>query len=141
MDTNTVKDYLPNAIFCIDAFHVVEWTVEAMDELRKDVWKDLKKFRDSKPEKGSHKKSDKTKEKLKRYDRIKKIGKYSLGKNPDHLTANQLAFIQTDLKFHPKLLRAYQMKELLRNILHLKNPEEAEIELKHRCFRAFTYEV
>ena len=133
---NTVKEYLPNAEFCIDAFHVVEWVVEAMDELRKDVRKDLKKFRDSKPEKGSHKKSKKTLEKLKRYDRIKKLGKYSLGKNPSNLTEKQLSFIETDLKFYPKLMRAYEMKELLRNILHLKNPDEAEMLLKKRCFRA-----
>ena len=133
---NTVKKYLPNAEFCIDAFHVVERVVEAMDELRKDVWKNLKQFRDSKPEKGSHKKSKQTKEKLERYDRIKKLGKYSLGKNPSNLTEKQLSFIETDLKFHPKLLRAYEMKELLRNILHLKDPGQAEIMLKNRCFRA-----
>ena len=133
---NTVKKYLPNAKFCIDAFHVVERVVEAMDELRKDVWKDLKHFRDSKPEKGSHQKSKQTKEKLERYDRIKKLGKYSLGKNPSNLTEKQLSFIETDLKFHPKLLRAYEMKELLRNILHLKDPDQAEIMLKNRCFRA-----
>lgn len=133
---NTVKKYLPNAKFCIDAFHVVERVVEAMDELRKDVWKDLKHFKDSKPEKGSHQKSKQTKEKLERYDRIKKLGKYSLGKNPSNLTEKQLSFIETDLKFHPKLLRAYEMKELLRNILHLKDPGQAEIMLKNRCFRA-----
>lgn len=107
-----------------------------MDELRKDVWKELKAFRDSKPEKGSHNKSEKTKQKLKRYDRIKKVGKYSLGKNPENLTENQLSFIQNDLKFHPKLLRAYEMKELLRSILYLKDSVQNSEMLKKWRFRA-----
>lgn len=133
---STVKECLPNAHFCIDAFHVIEWVVEAMEELRKDVWKELKAFRDSKPEKGSHNKSEETKEKLKRSDRIKKVGKYSLGKNPENLTENQLSFIQNDLKFHPKILRAYEMKELLRSILNLKDSIQASEMLKKWRFRA-----
>ncbi len=33
-----VEEYCPNAIRCIDPFHVVQWTMEAVDSVRREAW-------------------------------------------------------------------------------------------------------
>ena len=35
---DTVREHCPNAEFCIDPFHVVSWSTEALDRVRKDEW-------------------------------------------------------------------------------------------------------
>ena len=32
------EECCPNAIICLDAFHVVSWATEALDEVRREVW-------------------------------------------------------------------------------------------------------
>jgi transposase len=33
----------PNAERCIDPFHVVQWATDALDEVRRDAWRDARK--------------------------------------------------------------------------------------------------
>ena len=35
---NVVTARSPQAIQCLDPFHVVEWATQAIDELRRDLW-------------------------------------------------------------------------------------------------------
>ena len=37
-----IEEWLPNCERCIDGFHVVQWAIECMDELRKEVWREAK---------------------------------------------------------------------------------------------------
>lgn len=38
--TECVNEYTPECARCVDAFHVVEWVMTALDEIRKDIWHD-----------------------------------------------------------------------------------------------------
>lgn len=35
-----IEKYIPHAKRCVDAFHVVTWATEGLDELRKEAWRD-----------------------------------------------------------------------------------------------------
>ena len=37
--TACVEKYLPNATRCIDSFHVVEWSMDALDKVRREAWR------------------------------------------------------------------------------------------------------
>ena len=128
-----VDDWLPNADFCIDGFHVVSWGIEAMDECRKIIWREeSKKYKEAKAEqepreKGRPKKGEEvvSKEKVKNM----KSAKYALGKNPGNLTKNQESCLEEIRSVYPKLFRAYQIKEGLRAVFR-STPERVEEELK-----------
>ena len=38
--TECVNEYTPDCAHCVDSFHVVEWAMTALDEVRKDIWHD-----------------------------------------------------------------------------------------------------
>lgn len=38
--TECVQQYCPQAKRCTDPFHIVEWANEALDEIRKESWRD-----------------------------------------------------------------------------------------------------
>lgn len=65
-------------------------------------------------------------------DRINdfKGAKFALGHNPENCTENQIEKLQLIENNYPDLYRAYQLKESLRLILHMKDPEQAAIELE-----------
>ena len=58
-----------------------------------------------------------------------KGAKFALGHNPENCTDGQIAKIKLIENDYPDLYRAYQLKESLRVILHMKNEKQAEIEL------------
>lgn len=60
-----------------------------------------------------------------------KGAQYALGKAPENLTQTQQARLEFIRDTHPRLYRAYCLKEELRFILKLDNVQEAERELKH----------
>lgn len=64
-------------------------------------------------------------------DRIEdfKGAKFALGHNPENCTDKQVEKLQLIENNYPDLYRAYQLKEALRLILHMKDPEQASIEL------------
>ena len=37
-----VKEYCPNANRCVDPFHVIEWAMDALDDVRVDAWREAK---------------------------------------------------------------------------------------------------
>ncbi len=55
--------------------------------------------------------------------------KFALGHNPEDCTDKQVEKLQLIENSYPDLYRAYQLKEALRLILHMKDPEQASVEL------------
>ena len=68
---NVVQERCPNATLCIDAFHVVQWATDALDEVRRDVW-------------NSARRSGMTE-----HARELKGARFALWKNPEDLTRRQ----------------------------------------------------
>lgn len=135
--TDCVDEYCNNACRCTDPFHVVEWATQALDELRKEAWREannelktLKK--EIKRGRGRPAENDQASRVLSAAkERAKEIknSRYALGKAPENLTENQevkLAMIQAN---DNRLYRAYMMKESLRLLLKTKDPIKAEMEL------------
>ena len=111
-----VEEFCPNAVRCIDPFHVVEWANEALSRVRINSWHDAKKNaapkrKPGRPQKGTPPK-DPTASELKH-------SKYALGKNPENLTANQQAKLELIAKTDNRLWRAYKLKEELRTVFRL----------------------
>lgn len=97
-----VADRCPNAKVCLDAFHLVQWVTEALDEVRRDTWNEARR--------GG----------MKAHARDLKGARYALWKNPEDLTANQSKKLAWVAKVNGRLYRAYLMKEQFREIVRLK---------------------
>lgn len=61
---------------------------------------------------------------------------YALGKAPENLTENQQIKLEYLTKTDSRLFTGYKIKEYLRLILNLDDPDKAEIELDHFFMRA-----
>lgn len=134
-----VEKYLPGADRCVDPFHVVEWAIEALDEVRREAWrtayeeaKNLVAEAKSNSIKKGHKDTQGMKiarAAQKKADEIKGSA-YALGKNPENLTEKQAIRLELIAATNNRLYRAYMMKEELRLLLKIKNVEEAGAALK-----------
>lgn len=116
-----VAERCPNAIRCADAFHVVAWATDALDEVRRQAWNDARGIargegrrrrgrprRDAPPRPG-HERA-----------RALKHARYALWKNPENLTDRQQEKLAWVAKTDPRLHRAYLLKEGLRLVFQLK---------------------
>ena len=117
--TECVNEYTPKCARCVDAFHVVEWAMTALDEIRKDIWHDAyseyKQVKKENPRsKGRPKKDDPelaiVKAAKAKADEIKGSA-YALGKAPEHLTEKQQLRVNLIASQNPRLYRAYLLKE------------------------------
>lgn len=127
---STVTQYCEQAIFCIDPFHVVSWSIDAMDTVRKDLWKSALSKEKEAPKRGRGRPSKKDPVPTK-HSKILNGAKYSLGKNPENLTTKQQTKLDEIKNLYPKMFRAYQIKEALRNVFHCDTIEETEAALNH----------
>lgn len=137
--TDCVNKFTPACDRCVDPFHVVEWAMDALDEVRRDRWraayeKAQQLARDNPQKRGRPNADDRAAARVQtaraRASEIKNSG-YTLGKAPEHLTGKQqirLDMIQAD---DPQLYRAYRLKESLRLLLKSSDAEQAEADLKH----------
>lgn len=100
---SVVAERCPNATRCADAFHVVKWATEALDEVRREVWNRAR--RDG-------------------GDRVLaarlKGCRYALWKNPERLTRRQRVRLAWVARANATLYRAYLLKEELRLVFKLK---------------------
>lgn len=101
----TVAEACPNAVICMDAFHVVAWVNNAVDEIRRDLWNEHRKAGDQQLA-----------------DAIKGT-RWALLKNPENLTTGQQVKLADVERNNQPLYRAYLLKEQLR--LLLKQPAQA----------------
>lgn len=188
IDTCT-RQYFPNAVRCVDFFHVVQWANEALDKVRtstaskatreynrqKDIFrkaeeelsrrrreaeielagmpkrgrpsnrrreleaflKGLEEIETSGAKPGRPRKEQFTPEHQAELDALlekaKEIkgSKYALGHRPDKCTQGQVEKLQLIQNSFPDLYTAYQLKESLRLILHMKDADLAAEELLH----------
>lgn len=122
-----IDEFCNNAERCIDPFHVVQWAVEAMDEVRKEVWKSVKETTyEPKRKRGRPKKNTPPKDTA---AKDLKGSRYALGKAPENLTKKQETQLEYIAISSPKLYRAYLLKEKLRLIFRCEDRESAKEEL------------
>ncbi|WP_346536086.1 ISL3 family transposase [Micromonospora sp. DPT] len=94
----------PQAVRCADPFHVVAWATEALDRVRRQVWNEASG-------RGAGRRHTATGE-----ARKLKNTRWALWKNPDNLTDAQHAKLAWIAKTHPRLHRAWALKEGLRAV-------------------------
>lgn len=142
--TECVNAFTPGCERCVDPFHVVEWAMEALDEVRREAWREaydeaLQLAKEHHGKKGRPSADDveasMVKDARAKANEIKNSA-YALGKAPEHLTENQQAKVEMIAKNNNRLYRAYCMKEMLRLLLKMKDVNEAEAELKQWLWRA-----
>jgi transposase len=104
-----VAERLPDAVRCVDPFHVIQLATNALDEIRREVWNEARRA-------GQH-----------QLARDLKGTRYALWKNPENLTERQQHKLAWIAQLNQPLFRAYLLKEQLRQIYRL--PTNAAIEL------------
>jgi len=109
---SVVEDACPNAVLAADPFHVVKWANDALDEVRRQVWNDAR--RDVMLPAGREARRNQQ-----HIAHPVKKARYALWKNPEDLTAHQAAQLAWIAKTHPRLHRAYLLKEGLRHVFRL----------------------
>lgn len=118
--SDPVRERAPQAALCADPFHVVGWASEALDEVRRGVW------RAARSQSGAIKNTP-TGGRVLRLSTGSALGlrrsRYALWKNPENLTGHQQAKLAWIEKTHPRLHRAYLLKEGLRTALKLDAAE------------------
>ena len=136
--TECVNEFTPDCKRCVDPFHVVEWAMEALDEVRREVWREayseaVQLAKEHPRGKGRPKAEDAGTAMVKaakaKAEEIKNSA-YALGKAPEHLTENQRTKVAMIAENNNRLYRAYRMKEMLRLLLKIKDTEEAQASLK-----------
>ncbi len=129
---------------CVDPFHVVEWAMETLDEVRKDRWRaayqKAQKMEQANPQKRGRPRTDDNVAAAIQAAREKasdiKNSAYVLGKAPEHLTEKQQIRLDIIQANDSQLYRAYRLKESLRLLLKSTDVEKAEADLKHWLFWA-----
>jgi len=98
----TVKKRCPKAIMCADTFHVVQWAGDALDLVRRELWNEVRERRQL----ASRRAYDEGK--------ILNEARWSLWKKPENLSDAERARLDYIAATHPRLHRAWALKEGLR---------------------------
>lgn len=88
----------PQAVVCIDSFHVAKLAGDALDEVRREYWNELRALGDQQA--------------AKRF----KDARWALLKRPENLTGRQAQTLRALKAAGGKVARAYELKEALRGI-------------------------
>jgi transposase len=99
---NAVAARCPQAVLCLDPFHVVRWATDALDEVRRQTWNAAR--RGGQPA----------------LARELKGARFALWKNPEHLTVRQRGTLARVADVNQHLYKAYLLKEELRLVFKLK---------------------
>jgi transposase len=105
-----VERRCPNALRCADAFHVVAWATDALDEVRRDAWNTARGATSQRigPRRATG------------HAKTLKHSRYALWKNPENLTDRQREKLAWVARTDPRLYRAYLLKEGLRFVFVVK---------------------
>jgi transposase len=87
------EEHAPQAIICADPFHLVKLVSEALDEVRRELWNQLRRLPDD------------------RWAKDFKGARWALLKNPEDLTEAQAAQLGRIRRNRGGIWRAYDMKE------------------------------
>lgn len=104
-----VADRAPNAVLCLDPFHVVKWATDALDVVRRQVWNTARRAG------------------MKAVATELKNSRYALWKNPQDLTEKQQAKLSMIQSTNKPLYRAYLLKEQLRAVFAPGGPERVHL--------------
>lgn len=137
--TDCVNEFTPGCERCIDPFHVVEWAMEALDEVRRERWhsayEEARKLASEHPGTPGRPRHDDEDHRIvqaaKQQASEIKHSTYVLGKAPEHLTEHQRIRLETIQATDRQLYRAYCLKECLRVLLKSSDITQAEADLKH----------
>ena len=115
----SVAEHAGQAVVCADPFHLVKIVGDALDEVRRDLWQQLRRLPDD------------------RYAKAFKGSRWALLKNPQDLTPKQAAKLASIRRTRGGIWRAYEMKEQFRAIFdHDLDPTDASAMLDQWCQRA-----
>jgi transposase len=110
----SVREHAPQAVICIDNFHVVQLATKALDEVRREHWNELRTAGDRGVAKAF------------------KDSRWSLLKNPGDLTETQADTLAAIHASGGKVPRAWAMKEMVRAIFAPRLTVDAVAELIDR---------
>lgn len=111
--------HAPQAIVCADVFHVVKLVGDALDEVRRELWQQLRRLPDD------------------RWAKDFKGSRWALLKNPEDLTDRQAGQLARIRRNRGGIWRAYEMKEQFRAIVAGDlTRDEAAVLLDRWCARA-----
>jgi transposase len=96
-----IAERCPDAVRCVDPFHVVMLATDALDEVRREVWNEARRQGNLE------------------LARELKGARFAVWKNPENLTDRQAAKLATIQQTNARLYRAYLLKEQLRQIYRL----------------------
>lgn len=115
----TAPGHAPQAVVCADPFHVVKLVTDALDEVRRDLWQQLRRLPTD------------------RFAKAFKGARWALLKNPEDLNAAQQAQLRRFRRNGGGMWRAYEMKEQFRSIIGSGlDRDEADVLLDRWCNRA-----
>ena len=123
-----VAERCPAAVKCADPFHVVKWATEALDEVRRGAWNDVRKaarVNEAKRGRGRPSRDAPARPDSERATKMKN-SRYALWKNPENLTEKQQVKLAWIVQTDPQFGRAYYLKEGLRTVFKLPYDEAAE---------------
>ena len=92
----------PRATICADTFHVVKWGGDALDQVRRDTWNQVRERR-----KHGH-------QGARGEGKVLNDSRWSLWKKPEDLNDSERARLDYIAATHPRLHRAWALKEGLR---------------------------
>ena len=111
--------HAPQAVVCADPFHLVKLVGDALDEVRRDLWQQLRRLPDD------------------RFAKAFKGSRWALLKNPEDLSTTQAAQLAKIRRTRGGIWRAYEMKEQFRAIFAAGlDRAEATDALDRWCARA-----
>lgn len=106
---STVRARCLGAQICMDPFHVVMWAGDALDEVRRQVWREARKRGLTGLAAGM------------------KGARFALWKSPQKLTERQKETLAKISKTNRPLFRAYLLKEQLRQVFRVKGSSAVEL--------------
>lgn len=134
---DVVEERCPNAERVMDPFHVVGWATGALDELRKQAWREANAKAKAAPKrKGGRPRTGMAANPEKKAAREIKGSRYSLLKNPEDLTERQAASLESIARCDRRLYRGYLLKEGLRDVYKAADADEARMRLESWLSRA-----
>ena len=115
----SVAIHCPDAALCADPFHIVAWATEALDEVRRTVWNEARGGRPA------FQLSRRRQARPKASTELRRV-RWALWRNPERVSAHQQHQLDWIAANHPKLWRAYRLKEGVRYVFAVKGDEGKE---------------
>ena len=101
----SVTEHAPQAILCLDPFHVMQWVITALDQTRRDLWNDLRRAGHTAAAAAI------------------KGARWALVKNPIDLTLTQKKTVAEIKRLNQPLYTGYLIKDQLHDVFRLKGDD------------------